>query len=108
MAADVAPGARDGLQVVARLAADGEPPQALQPGRHELGGVLGQDGEQRGQVLPVFGQRTVPVAGHVGLAEPDQAGGAEPAVELPGPAQHHDRGVRSPAADDLAAGEPDP
>jgi hypothetical protein len=92
VAADVAPRARDGLQVVRRPAADGQPAQPLQPGRDEVGGVRGEHREQPGQV------GAVPVAGHVGLAEPDQAGRAEPAEELAGPVDVHDRGRRSPAA----------
>ena len=91
VAADVAPRARDGLQVIRRLAADGQLAQPLQPGRHQLGGVRGEDGEQPGQV------GAVPVACHVRLAEPDQAGGADAAEEIPGTVQHHDRVAGPPA-----------
>jgi hypothetical protein len=80
VAADVAPRARDGLQVIRRLAADGQLAQPLQPGRHQLGGVRGEDGEQPGQV------GAVPVAGQVGLAEPDQAGAERGPVRA---AEHH-------------------
>ena len=102
MAADVAPCTRDRLQVVRRLGADGQPAQPLQPGRDELGGVRGEHGEQPGQV------GAVPVPRHVGLAEPDQAGGAEPAEELPGPVQAHDRGGRSPGTVQASVGQADP
>ena len=102
MAADVAPGALDGLRVVGRLAAHGQRAQPLQPGRHELVDMSGEDGEQPGQV------GAVPVAGHVGLAEPDQAGGTEAAEELPRPVQDHDRGGRGLRAEDPAVRQPDP
>ena len=68
-----------------RRAAHRERAHSLQPGRDEAAGVFGEHGEQPGQV------GAVPVAGHVGLAEPDQAGVAEAAEELPGPVQDHDR-----------------
>jgi len=59
--------------------------------------VRGEHGEQAGQV------GAVPVAGHVGLAEPDQAGGAEAAEEVPGPAHDHDRGGRTTRTQHLMA-----
>ena len=102
VAADVAPGALDGLHVVRRLAAHGQRAQPLQPGRHEVVDMSGEDGEQPGQV------GAVPVAGHVGLAEPDQAAGTEAAEELPRPVQDHDRGGRILRAEQPAVRQPDP
>ena len=69
-------------------------------GGDEVGGVRGEHGEQPGQV------GAVPVAGQVGLAEPDQARRAEPAEELAGPVNVHDRGRRSPAAVQPPANQP--
>ena len=53
----------------------------------------GEHGEQAGQVVGV------PVTGHVGLAEPDQPGGADPLVEVPRPVQRQDRRARAAAAE---------
>jgi hypothetical protein len=100
--ADVAARAFPGLRVIRRLLAHRELAQPLLPGRHEVAHVGGEDGEQAGQV------GAVPVAGHVRLAEADQAGGAEAAEEVPGPVQDHDRGGRRTPADQLSVREPDP
>ena len=100
MVTDVAAGTFSCLPVGGRRTADGDRAQPLQPGRDEVGDVAGQDGEKFGQV------RAVPVAGQIGLAEADQAGGAEPAEERPWPVQEHDRGSGGSRSEQPTVGEP--
>ena len=100
VAADVTAGAVAGLLVGGRRAAYRQRAHPLQRGRDEVAGAGGEHSQQAGQV------GAVPVAGQVRLAEPDQAGGAEAAEELPGPVQDHDRRVRGVRAEQTAVREP--
>lgn len=76
-----------------------QPLQSLQRGRDQVGGVPGEHREGGHQV------GGVPLAGQVGLAEPDQTAGADPGVEGGRVAHLEQR----PAQPDIApAGEPGP
>jgi hypothetical protein len=66
--------------------------------RRQLDQPPGEDGEHAGQVLGV------PGPGLIGLAEADQAVGAEPGEELDRAHQPHDRRVRSAAPAEPASG----
>ena len=100
VSADVAARAVPGLVVNRRLPAHGHPAQPLQRRRHQVADVRGEDGQQAGQV------RRIPLAGQVGLAEPDQAAGTEPGVESGWVVQHHDRRAERPGAEIPATGQP--
>jgi hypothetical protein len=88
VAVDVAPGTLHSVAFGPRWPDQHQPPQPLQPGRHERVELAGERGQQTGQLglVPLAG---VPVAGLVGLAEPDQPAAAQAAVERPGVVQPH-------------------
>ena len=100
--ADVAARAVPCLFVRGRVPADRQPAHLLQRWRHEVADVHGEDGQQAGQV------RAVPVAGQVGLAEPDEPAGAKPGEEGGRVVHHHDRRAERPGTEATAAGQPDP
>jgi hypothetical protein len=77
----------------------GERAQPLQVRRHEVADLRGEDGEQRGQVV------AVPLSCHVGLAEPYEASGAEPAEESGRPVDDHHRIVGGSPAERSAVGQ---
>ena len=79
MVGDVALAGGGGAAVQAGLMLHDDVAQPLQPRRDQRGHLVGEDGQQPGEVVGV------PVARHVRLAEPDQAAGADPAVERLGP-----------------------
>ena len=79
-----------------RTTASGRKP--LQGGRNEVGDRFGELGEQTGEIA------RAPVAGHVGLAEADQAVAADPPNHRVGTVNDHRRQRRVGGADHRAVG----
>ena len=92
---DVAPGLR-GLLCCEAEAERRRSAEAVAAQRNQVGHRLGELGEQPGEVVGT------PFAGHIGLAEADQAVAADPAGHRLRPVNHHRRQRRVGGADDRA------
>jgi len=89
---DVVAGTLDGVVLVRGLAVQHGVAQPVEHRGHEFPHVRREGRQHSGQVVGG------PVAGHVGLAEADRAGGAEPVEERARPDQAKDRVRRAPTA----------